>query len=272
MYKFSFDSLLHRTLLFSWQQIECVNGPFLWQIVAKDVIGSTPPDMSIHKFSRSFSSSFRSGWDRGRIREAFGRERGRIEAEATRIRGWNDKVRPIYACKRIKLEMWTKSGNENLSVSGLKIFKMIFLNCMNEFLFGMCKRDPSLKHRVFQSWISFSSPFFCSRDFSSCILYWHWPLRETVFSHSAAFFWENLLRVSFYFFPRIFTPYEAKSLVALLHSKDPAILEKALVTISNSAAFTINQVWREQDMEEVSLRSGMNFKRSGNARNCHLCT
>ena len=41
---------------------------------------------------------------------------------------------------------------------------------------------------------------------------------------------------------KVFTPYEAKSLVALLHSKDAAILERALVTVSNSAAFTANQV------------------------------
>ena len=41
---------------------------------------------------------------------------------------------------------------------------------------------------------------------------------------------------------KVFTPYEAKSLVALLHSKDAAILERALITVSNSAAFTSNQV------------------------------
>lgn len=41
---------------------------------------------------------------------------------------------------------------------------------------------------------------------------------------------------------RVLTPYEAKSLVALLHSRDPDMVEKALVTISNSAAFTSNQV------------------------------
>ena len=41
---------------------------------------------------------------------------------------------------------------------------------------------------------------------------------------------------------KVFTPYEAKSLVALLHSKDAAILERALITVSNSAAFTANQV------------------------------
>ncbi|XP_059091044.1 uncharacterized protein LOC131886663 isoform X2 [Tigriopus californicus] len=40
---------------------------------------------------------------------------------------------------------------------------------------------------------------------------------------------------------KILTPYEAKSLVALLHSKDANTLEKALVTVSNSAAFTTNQ-------------------------------
>ncbi len=41
---------------------------------------------------------------------------------------------------------------------------------------------------------------------------------------------------------RILTPYEAKSLVALLHSKDGDMVERALITISNSAAFTANQV------------------------------
>jgi hypothetical protein len=43
-------------------------------------------------------------------------------------------------------------------------------------------------------------------------------------------------------FFRILTPYEAKSLVAMLHTKDSDMLEKALVTVSNSAAFTQNQV------------------------------
>ena len=42
---------------------------------------------------------------------------------------------------------------------------------------------------------------------------------------------------------RVLTPYEARSLVALLHSKDAQMLEKALVTVSNSAAFTTNQVY-----------------------------
>ena len=41
---------------------------------------------------------------------------------------------------------------------------------------------------------------------------------------------------------RVLTPYEAKSLVAMLHSRDPLLLERALVTVSNSAAFTANQV------------------------------
>ena len=41
---------------------------------------------------------------------------------------------------------------------------------------------------------------------------------------------------------RILTPYEAKSLVAMLHSRDPLMLERSLVTVSNSAAFTANQV------------------------------
>ena len=40
---------------------------------------------------------------------------------------------------------------------------------------------------------------------------------------------------------RILTPYEAKSLVALLHAKDVKTLERALVTISNASAFTQNQ-------------------------------
>ena len=40
---------------------------------------------------------------------------------------------------------------------------------------------------------------------------------------------------------RVLTPYEASSLVALLHTKDCEILERALVTVSNSAAFTTNQ-------------------------------
>ena len=42
-------------------------------------------------------------------------------------------------------------------------------------------------------------------------------------------------------FHRILTLYEAKSLVALLHIKDCGTLERALVTISSSAAFTQNQ-------------------------------
>lgn len=40
---------------------------------------------------------------------------------------------------------------------------------------------------------------------------------------------------------KVLTPYEAKSLVALLHSKDCDTLERVLVTMSNSAAFTVNQ-------------------------------
>ena len=43
-------------------------------------------------------------------------------------------------------------------------------------------------------------------------------------------------------FIRVLTPYEASSLVALLHTKDCEILERALVTVSNSAAFSSNQV------------------------------
>ena len=44
---------------------------------------------------------------------------------------------------------------------------------------------------------------------------------------------------------------EAKSLVALLHSKDEIILEKALITISNSAAFTSNQVRKFQIIKKI---------------------
>ena len=40
---------------------------------------------------------------------------------------------------------------------------------------------------------------------------------------------------------KILTPYEACSLVALLHTKDCEILERALITVSNSAAFSTNQ-------------------------------
>ncbi len=52
------------------------------------------------------------------------------------------------------------------------------------------------------------------------------------------------LTLNFYIFGffRVLTPYEAKSLVALLHSKDCDVLERVLVTVSNSAAFTANQV------------------------------
>ena len=38
------------------------------------------------------------------------------------------------------------------------------------------------------------------------------------------------------------TSYEAKSLVALLHSKDEVLLEKALTTIGNTGTFEDNQV------------------------------
>ena len=41
--------------------------------------------------------------------------------------------------------------------------------------------------------------------------------------------------------PRELTPYEAKSLVALLHSQDKDKISRTLVTISNCAAFTKNQ-------------------------------
>ena len=47
-------------------------------------------------------------------------------------------------------------------------------------------------------------------------------------------------------FSRILTPYEASSLVALLHTKDCEILERALVTVSNTAAFSTNQVYIAQ--------------------------
>jgi len=42
--------------------------------------------------------------------------------------------------------------------------------------------------------------------------------------------------------PRELTPYESKSLVALLHSNDKEKIARTLVTISNCAAFTRNQV------------------------------
>lgn len=54
---------------------------------------------------------------------------------------------------------------------------------------------------------------------------------------------------------RILTPYEAKSLVALLHSKDGNTLEKALVTVSNSAAFTTNQVCKSNQAILIKLSS-----------------
>lgn len=38
------------------------------------------------------------------------------------------------------------------------------------------------------------------------------------------------------------TGFEAKSLVALLHSKDNALLERTLTTIGNHATFEENQV------------------------------
>lgn len=41
--------------------------------------------------------------------------------------------------------------------------------------------------------------------------------------------------------PRELTPYESKSLVALLHSNDKETISRTLVTISNCAAFTRNQ-------------------------------
>uniref|UniRef100_A0A0P4VYJ8 Armadillo repeat-containing domain-containing protein n=1 Tax=Scylla olivacea TaxID=85551 RepID=A0A0P4VYJ8_SCYOL len=39
---------------------------------------------------------------------------------------------------------------------------------------------------------------------------------------------------------RILTPYEAKSLVALLYSEDKGLVERALATIANCAAFSVN--------------------------------
>ncbi|CAL4107504.1 unnamed protein product, partial [Meganyctiphanes norvegica] len=39
---------------------------------------------------------------------------------------------------------------------------------------------------------------------------------------------------------RVLTPYEAKSLVALLYSEDTTLIEKSLVTIANCAAFSVN--------------------------------
>ena len=41
--------------------------------------------------------------------------------------------------------------------------------------------------------------------------------------------------------PRELTPYESRSLVALLHSRDRAKVARTLVTVSNCAAFTRNQ-------------------------------
>ncbi|XP_076067231.1 uncharacterized protein LOC143040284 isoform X2 [Oratosquilla oratoria] len=39
---------------------------------------------------------------------------------------------------------------------------------------------------------------------------------------------------------RVLTPYEAKSLVALLYSEDKSLIERSLVTIANCAAFSVN--------------------------------
>ena len=50
---------------------------------------------------------------------------------------------------------------------------------------------------------------------------------------------------------RELTPYEAKSLVALLHSKDTETLKRTLVTISNCAAFTRNQVGPRPSLDVV---------------------
>lgn len=46
----------------------------------------------------------------------------------------------------------------------------------------------------------------------------------------------------FTMFFRVLTPYEAKSLVALLYSEDKTLIERALVTIANCAAFSVNLV------------------------------
>ena len=62
------------------------------------------------------------------------------------------------------------------------------------------------------------------------------------------------LSVTFFFF-RILTPYEAKSLVALLHARDCKTLERALVTISSTSAFTQNQ----DSLREKTFLCEINF-------------
>ena len=51
------------------------------------------------------------------------------------------------------------------------------------------------------------------------------------------------------------TPFEAKSLVALLHSKDEAMLERALTTIGNHGTFEDNQVREEGVPRRVAKRA-----------------
>ena len=61
-------------------------------------------------------------------------------------------------------------------------------------------------------------------------------------------------------FFRILTPYEAKSLVALLHARDCKTLERALVTISSTSAFTQNQdSLRENFLRETNFTNFLFF-------------
>ena len=50
----------------------------------------------------------------------------------------------------------------------------------------------------------------------------------------------NHLKMHIFF--RVLTPYEARSLVALLHTDDCDTLQRALVAVANSCAFSANQV------------------------------
>jgi len=68
---------------------------------------------------------------------------------------------------------------------------------------------------------------------------WDWEKNYFLNLASSAVHFKCLKEL-FYF--RVLTPYEAKSLVALLHSKDCDTLERVLVTVANSAAFSANQV------------------------------
>ena len=54
---------------------------------------------------------------------------------------------------------------------------------------------------------------------------------------------------------RILTPYEASSLVALLHTRDCEILERALVTVSNTSAFSANQVLKRKKCHHNNFNS-----------------